>query len=267
MPFAPVTLVGGDHQVVRLVTHGRAAALRLPHQRPDHLILQARLAGALLGDQSGVGPRYLASDTASGVMLVEWINGVSVRAPLSVNKASIAHRLGEALRHVHATVAPADMLAANLVSLAKSLNPPKIILDIAEALTATQTELCPSHGDLVPDNVLIEPANGVRLIDWDYAALHDPCWDLAYAIQELGLNIAESDALFAGYGRAMPAQRMILFRTLIVAINTAWRQANQQTVSKHALELAQILSTHDTVSDALGSILQQAGLTGRGASR
>lgn len=254
---------GGDHQTVRLVKDGHAFALRLPHRRPEPLMMQARLAGAWLGDQSGMGPRFRASDYDSGVMIVDWIDGQPAYAPLPLTKFALASRLGEALRHVHATPAPPQLPVADLVAIAQSLNLAAIFMEIAQALAATQTELCASHGDLVPDNMIVAATGEIRLIDWDYAALHDPCWDLAYAIQELGLNNAESDALFAAYGRTMPAQRIILFRTLIIAINAAWRQANRQPVSDHALQLAQILSTHEVVRNALAAMVQQAHLTGR----
>lgn len=254
---------GGDHHTVRLVKDGHAFALRLPQHRPEPLMMQARLAGALLGDRSGIGPRFRASDYVSGVMIVDWIDGQPAHAPPPVTKAALASRLGEALRHVHATPAPPQLSSTDLVALTQSLNLATIFMDIAQALTATQTELCASHGDLVPENMIVADTGEIRLIDWDYAALHDPCWDLAYAIQELGLNNTESDALFAAYGRTMPAQRIILFRTLIIAINTAWRQFKKQPVSDQALQLAQILSTHEVVRDALALMVQQAHLTKR----
>lgn len=229
--------------------------------------MQARLAGALLGDQCRIGPRFRASDFDSGIMIVDWIDGRSAHASLPVTKAALASRLGEALRHVHATPAPPHLPLTDLVALAQSLNLATIFVDIAQALAATQAESCASHGDIVPQNIIVGATGDIRLIDWDYAALHDPCWDLAYAIQELGLDSAESNALFAGYGRAMPVQRIILFRTLIIATNTAWRLANEQPVSDHASQLLQILAAHDAVSDALGMIKQQAGLTTWGTSR
>ena len=35
------------------------------------------------------------------------------------------------------------------------------------------TELTPTHGDLVPQNILVSGAD-IRLIDWEYARLNDP---------------------------------------------------------------------------------------------
>lgn len=45
-----------------------------------------------------------------------------------------------------------------------------------------------THIDAIPDNFLLDRENGVTLIDWEYAAMADPDWDLAMF------------AVYAGYG-------------------------------------------------------------------
>ena len=43
---------------------------------------------------------------------------------------------------------------------------------------------CVVHGDLKWDNCLVDAADGVRVIDWEQAAVGDPAWDVAGILQE-----------------------------------------------------------------------------------
>ena len=58
--------------------------------------------------------------------------------------------------------------------------------------------LVPSHCDPVPENIL---DNGTRLflIDWEYAGMNDPAWDLAYLALEGGLGPDDESAMLAAY--------------------------------------------------------------------
>jgi hypothetical protein len=51
---------------------------------------------------------------------------------------------------------------------------------LAEALEPS----CLVHGDLKWDNCLIEGRDGIRVIDWEMAAVGDPAWDLAGILQD-----------------------------------------------------------------------------------
>lgn len=243
---------------MRLVVHGATIALRLPHHRPDRKTFEERLLGAELGVASRVGPLVLGTDPASGVIMCEWIDGypASCRRSGSVSlgtKSDIAWRLGGVLRRVHDSAGSNTLRRVDLVALAQTLNTASIFQEIAIRLGKTQTVACPSHGDLVATNILIEPHGTIRLIDWDYAGWHDPCWDVAYAIQELGFDDNESAAFMTGYGRSLTPTRLILFRALITAINAAWRTAKGLDAEQD-LHLTKILSEHPAILDALKAL-------------
>jgi hypothetical protein len=54
------------------------------------------------------------------------------------------------------------------------------LTELAEALAPS----CLVHGDLKWDNCLIEGTAGVRVIDWETAAVGDPAWDVAGILQD-----------------------------------------------------------------------------------
>lgn len=45
--------------------------------------------------------------------------------------------------------------------------------------------LVPTHGDLVPENILFCDGR-IYIIDWEYSGLNDPCWDIASLFVEMG---------------------------------------------------------------------------------
>ena len=63
----------------------------------------------------------------------------------------------------------------------------KIRRELREHFSALAKVLEPSclvHGDLKWDNCLIEGRDGVRVIDWEMAAIGDPAWDVAGILQD-----------------------------------------------------------------------------------
>jgi len=56
----------------------------------------------------------------------------------------------------------------------------------------------PSHGDPSPGNCLAT-SNGIWLIDWEFSAMAEPAWDLAYAILEHGFSAEQERQLLESY--------------------------------------------------------------------
>jgi hypothetical protein len=68
------------------------------------------------------------------------------------------------------------------------------------------------HGDLKADNCVLDPAPGAeghraRLVDWEFAGLGDPAWDLGSMIAE---HLVLGDGAVAGGPAVLPAVRSFL---------------------------------------------------------
>jgi thiamine kinase-like enzyme len=89
------------------------------------------------------------------------------------------------------------------------------------ALARSSARPVPIHGDPVPENFL-EVGGGMKLIDWEYAGMGDPAWDLAYLAVEAELDEAGAD--LAAYGDPAPTPgRIAGFRLLAAALSGGWR--------------------------------------------
>jgi thiamine kinase-like enzyme len=64
-------------------------------------------------------------------------------------------------------------------------------------LSADDSRLCLCHNDLTSANIL--DSGSLRLIDWEYAAIGDPCFDLATVIQHHGLTEEQVEGLLTAY--------------------------------------------------------------------
>ena len=69
---------------------------------------------------------------------------------------------------------------------------------IAELEAAGQVP-CFCHNDLVTDNVIVADDRRLYAIDWEYAAMGDPYFDLAVIVEEHGLDSAQCRALLVAY--------------------------------------------------------------------
>jgi thiamine kinase-like enzyme len=72
------------------------------------------------------------------------------------------------------------------------------VLKIKLMFDAMQVPLVPCHNDTLPDNFIKSGDNRLYLIDWEYAGLNDPVWDLAAYSLESSLTRREED-LFLSY--------------------------------------------------------------------
>jgi thiamine kinase-like enzyme len=82
------------------------------------------------------------------------------------------------------------------------------------AFLASPVELRPCHNDLLNGN-FIDDGERIRIVDWEYAGLGDPFFDLGNFSVNHGLTAAEDAVLLAAYeGEVRPprAARLLLMR-------------------------------------------------------
>jgi aminoglycoside phosphotransferase (APT) family kinase protein len=195
---------------------------RCPHPiyldwlRREHRVLRALAATELPiprfvayaeTDASGVTVGWLLMSRLAGRPLL----GVAAEATERVQR-SLFKDLGELLRRLHATPAPAALVGRG-DWLSRQLAQARANLPWCDGTAAGLAELQRSrppavperliHGDLALDNVLVDSNGEMSLIDWAGGGLGDPRCDVALALQtepEIALTAAVLDAFYAGYG-------------------------------------------------------------------
>jgi hypothetical protein len=202
-----------EHPRGRLLLRLEPPRVALEH-RTRHLACMAAAA------QAGVAPQVLASDPATGVTVMAFVEA----RPLAQHPGGalgLAEALGHLIGRTQAAapfprLADGDPLVAVLDGLAASCVVPDADLDPhRDALARVRAvhpwnpaALVPAHNDPNPRNLLFDGAR-LWLIDWELAFQHDPLFDLAIASLDLAETPAlETALLAAAFGRTpSPADR------------------------------------------------------------
>jgi len=79
------------------------------------------------------------------------------------------------------------------------------VLPALDAFCADDSKPCYCHNDLVPDNCLVNKA-GARFIDWEYAQVNNPWYDIGSIISYLKLKPEEIRLFLQHYKDGLPTQ-------------------------------------------------------------
>ena len=181
-------------ETYRVARDGVAYTLKIAvEHRPDlgvdpswEVRVLERAAGA------GLAPRLVFFDLEGAILLSRWVEG---RSWVSYGAAAPAHlvKIAELLRRVHALAAPSPArqvtppqwikIYADALSRQSSTTSDPALRKAAVARTESLAELPRAvgvvcHSDLHAMN-LIQEDDSLILLDWEYAHVTDPLWDLA----------------------------------------------------------------------------------------
>jgi thiamine kinase-like enzyme len=218
--------LGGEDYVVRL--HGKDTGLLGISREAEE---QASAAAAELG----IAPALAAS--FPGGMVTRYI-------PCdSLTSQEVARRAGElavALRGFHEAELSLpvsfwvpDLLASYAATLrARGAEPPEALLE-AGALAAQivaalgDVERRPCHNDLLPGNVIWDThARRLMIVDWEYAGMGDPWFDLGNLAVNNDFDEADEERLLGAYTGSAPSEaqraRLKLMRLMSDIREAAW---------------------------------------------
>lgn len=86
-------------------------------------------------------------------------------------------------------------------------------------ISTSQKRLC--HHDLLPENI-IRSTKDIKVIDWEYAQLGDPLFDLAIYAESLALTKTETCALIKAYDDSLDESCLEQFRLIYFLMETMW---------------------------------------------
>jgi thiamine kinase-like enzyme len=167
---------------------------------------------------AGIAPPVANCDPTRKVLLTRWIVGRPWSNEDAADSTSLS-RVAQLLHRVHALeipqpprrVSPAQWMATYTAALTRrnldAGDPLLRALAAARVRQLSQIALAPSvvcHSDLHPLN-LIEQNEALILLDWEYAHVADPFWDLAGWSANTDLAAESQWRLLTEYGGSSPA--------------------------------------------------------------
>jgi thiamine kinase-like enzyme len=176
----------------------------------------------------GVAPRVMYADLEHAVLIARWVPGRSW-SPREVRAAANLSKMAELLRKVHALSVPApprvitplqwiETYTGALSKRSLESNPALRTAALARAeltLEPPQVAGVVCHSDLHTENLLQENESLI-LLDWEYAHVTDPLWDLAGWSANNDLEADVQWGLLTRYlGSAPNPSRWQRFRSLL----------------------------------------------------
>jgi len=183
----------------------------------------------------GVGPEVTAFIRPEGYLVTRFIVGSPV-SDEAVHQPETLRRVADSLRRIHDGPAiPGLFVPLRIVEAYRALAmerdvriPPEYDLAAAVgrriegAFLAAPIELRPCHNDLLNAN-FIDDGTRIRIIDWEYAGMGDPFFDLGNFSINHELTPDEDEILLAAYDDTVRRDR--LARLTLMRIVSDFREA------------------------------------------
>ncbi len=206
----------------------------------------------------GVGPEVVAFIRPEGYLLTKFIVGGPV-SDEAVHRRETLRRVADSVRRVHDGPAIPGLFvpfriveAYRALALARGVAIPDayaaaaaVARRIEAAFVASPVGIRPCHNDLLNAN-FIDDGERIRILDWEYAGLGDPFFDLGNFSVNHGLTPAEDAILLEAYeGSARPDR---LARIYLMRIMSDFREAMwgvlQQGISTLDVDFAAYAADH-----------------------
>jgi thiamine kinase-like enzyme len=183
----------------------------------------------------GVGPEVTAFIRPEGYLVTRFIEGTPVPVE-AVRTRETLPRVADAIRRIHGgPPIPGLFVPLRIVEAYRALAqargvriPPEY--DVAAAIgrrielacLADPVELRPCHNDLLNAN-FIDDGSRIRIVDWEYAGMGDPYFDLGNFSINHELTPDDDAALLGAYHGSVPIDR--LARLTLMRVVSDFREA------------------------------------------
>ncbi len=238
-----ISRLGGlTNQVFKIAAGGQAWCLRLPGEGTEEYIDRAvEAVAAREAARVGVGPEVVHADPARGILVTRYIGDAVTMTPnLFRSRPDAPARAGRAFRALHRSDARfafrfelfamiddyLRLLGGKTVDLPQGYH--DVLAEgesVRRALSAHPLPLAACHCDPLCENFLDD---GVRMwiVDWEYAGMNDPMWDLGDLAIEAGFDGRQEETMIEAYfgGEPRPDERgrIVIYKAMCDLLWTLW---------------------------------------------
>ena len=227
--------LGGRTNEVFYADHaGEQYVLRLPGKgTEDYINRKNEAQAATLAAKAKVAPDIVFFDGWSGIMITRFVDhGVTMTPENFTSRAGALTRAAEVFKKLHTSGAVFNArfdLFSMIDDYLKILAAKNIVLPVGyadilksaeavrKALNANALPQVACHCDPLCEN-LIDTGKRMWLVDWEYAGMNDPLWDLGHLAVEAELSTAQEDDMLAAYLASPPSAlergRFVIYKAM-----------------------------------------------------
>ena len=187
-----------------------------------------------MAERAGVGAPVVDYRPDLGVLVIGWLEGVTLGND-DFARPDVLARAAVAVRKLHAGPrfrGDFDMFERQIGYLAtvrdNGFALPDGYLDhdpafqrIRRALAVLAEDTVPCNNDLLAAN-FVDDGHVVRLIDYEYAANNDACFELGNTVQECLFDVDRTEALVAAYFGEVTREKLARVRLQAVVARYGW---------------------------------------------
>lgn len=238
-----ITRLGGlTNRVFRVDHAGEQYVLRLPGKGTEEYINRGNEAQAARETaKAGVSPDVIYFDLKTGVMITRLVDDAVTMTPENFRTMpDTAGRAGDVMKKLHTSEAKfasrfelfamiddyLKVLAAKKAELPEGYHQVVKEADaVRSALAKHPAPLAPCHCDPLCENFL-DDGRRMWMVDWEYAGMNDPMWDLGDLSVEAGFDAAQDEEMIRAYfGREPTAAergRIVIYKAMCDLLWTLW---------------------------------------------
>jgi thiamine kinase-like enzyme len=221
---------GAERYVLRLAGAGTS----------DYIDRAAEAHNARIAAAAGVNAEVLYFEVGDGTMLARYIDDSLTMSEAAFKDLARVERAARAFRRMHRFAEPFTgrfdvfaqideylaLLRRNNARIPEGYEALQQDADAARhVLSARPAVLAPCHNDPLAENFLDAPER-MYLVDWEYAGMNDPMWDLGDLSVEAAFGPEQDEALLRAYFEGAPPEeqrgRMMLAKGLCDLVWTLW---------------------------------------------
>jgi thiamine kinase-like enzyme len=185
-------------------------------------------AATVMAAGVGVGPEVVAFVRPEGYLVTRFIVGRPI-SDAAVHEPATIRRVADSIRRVHDGPAIPGIFVPYRIgeayrALADARGVPipelygqaeRVVRRVELACVTFPLAMRPCHNDLLNANFIDDGAR-IRIVDWEYAGMGDPFFDLGNFSVNHGLTATEDELLLAAYEGAMRPERLARLRLMRV---------------------------------------------------
>ncbi len=234
-------LPGLTNRNFKITTPGGNYVLRLPGAGTEKYIDRAAEAhDAALAAGAGLTPEILYADPATGLMLTRFVDGAETLTAAAMHDPATLRAAAHILRRLHDSglvfrrvmrvfekidsyLQKSPRAAAQFGAVRRAAEKLRNLVD------GPERRLVPCHIDPTPHNFVrgrgSDGASRLYLIDWEYAEMSEPAYDLAGLSIEVEFSDAVDRALLAAYGdgvRGATPDRFAAYKVSLYLMAGSW---------------------------------------------
>jgi thiamine kinase-like enzyme len=234
-----VTPLGGlTNQSYRLRALDRDLVLRWPGPAASRYVdRRAELINIRKLAALDLAPALLAADPKSGWYITRFETGAHALTGADFSDPQVLCEVIALLTRLHRSDIrfPFQQGLFTAMDLYIALAPTERMLDLRRRLKPVETSLQRNRMPLVPCHIDPSPANFLRqedgkllLIDWEFAAMEEPLWDLAAAALESNLEDGSLHGMIEPLIGRDQIPRFELYKTALNLVAASWYEAEIQ---------------------------------------